>query len=94
VDYIAPDIVSITIDDAIEDNQKGCIEVTLTMSDGERRYATFMTTKWLSNLFNEHSRYVSGQKLIFVETITKDIIEQTIIELDKQNELIELTQKY
>jgi hypothetical protein len=31
---------------------------------------------------------------IFVEVIDKDIIEKTIIELDKQNELIEMTHKY
>jgi hypothetical protein len=47
-----------------------------------------MTIEWLKKLFSEHRKYVTGQKFIFVEAINKAIIEQTIIELDKQNELI------
>lgn len=94
VDYKVPDIVSIVIDDEIDDTINDCIEVTITLSDGERRWATFMTIEWLKKLFSEHRKYVTGQKLIFVEAITKDIIEQTIIELDKQNELMHMTHKY
>lgn len=94
VDYKEPDIVSIIIDDEIGDNNKNCIEVTITLSGGERRWATFMTIEWLKKLFSEHRKYVTGQKLIFVEAINKVIIEQTIIELDRQNELIEMTQIY
>jgi hypothetical protein len=94
VDFKPPNIVSIVIDDEIRDSKNDCIEVTITMSDGERRWTTFMTIEWLKNLFNEYRNYFTGQKIIFVEEVTKDIIEQTIIELDKQNELIEMTHEY
>lgn len=94
VNYKEPDIVSIIIDDEIKDSNQDCIEVTITLSDGERRWATFMTIEWLKKLFSEYRKYVMGHKLIFVESVNKSIIEQTIIELDKRNELIEMTRKY
>lgn len=89
-----PDISSVMIDDEINDNYNDCVEVTIEFSDRERRYATFMTIKWLRGLINEHRNYVEGTGLIFLAELNENIIKQTINDLDKQNKLIEMTIKY
>ena len=89
-----PKIISINIDDKINDSINDCIEVTITFNNGERRCATFMTIEWLNGLFNEHREYVTGTGLILLKEINESNIKKTIAELDKQNELIELTIKY
>ena len=93
-DNSIPDIESINIDDKINDPENDCVEVTIKFDNGEKRWATFTTIKWLKNLLKESSNYVTGAGFIFLKVINKENIELAITELDKQNKLIELTQKY
>lgn len=89
-----PDITLINIDDEISDELNDCIEVTVFFSNGERRWTTFITLKRVQKLFNEHRTYLAGKGIIIVQKINKEIIEKTIIEMDKQNVLIEETREY
>ncbi len=89
-----PNIISINIDDEINDFHNECVEVTIKFSDGEKRWATFMTTNWLNGLFNIHRNHVTGNGLILLKELSKSKIKQIIVDLDKQNELIEITNKY
>lgn len=88
-----PDITSITIDDKFEDSHNACVEVTITFSNREKRWTTFMTLQWLEGLFNEYQNYITGEHLIFVKEINEEKVSQIITDLDKQNELIEKTWK-
>ncbi len=86
-----PEIIEIKIDDEITDSQNDCIEVTIEFSDGEKRWVTFATVNWLKGKINEHKNYLSGNGLIFVEELSETSINRTIIELDKQNELLHVS---
>lgn len=85
-----PDIKSIIIDDEIIDNY---IEVTIEFSDGVKRWTSFITINKLNNLFNRFRDYVLGNELIIVKEVNETIIKRTIIELDKQDQLYEMTKK-
>jgi len=89
-----PDITSINIDGEINDPDNECVGVTIKFSNGEKRWTTFMTINWLNGLFNIHRNYVTGNGLILIKEISESNIKQVIINLDKQNELIEMTNKY
>ena len=89
-----PDIISINIDDEIENPAKACIEVTIHFSNGDRRFITFMTLLHLQDLFNEFRDFVNGNRLILVEKVTPELIYKTIDELDRQNELMESSLPY
>lgn len=91
---VVPEIQSINIADKIQNELNDCVDVTIKFNNGERHSITFMTTKWLNNLFNEHRNFVTGSGLILLQKINKEVIERTINELDKTNELIELSNKY
>ncbi len=91
---VVPEIQSINIDDKIQNELNDCVEVTIKFNNGERHFITFMTTKWLNNLFNEHRNFVIGSGLILLQKINKEVIEHTINIMDKQNELIEQSNKY
>ncbi|SNR14479.1 hypothetical protein [Tenacibaculum jejuense] len=92
--YKAPEIISINIDDEINDKYNSCIEVTIKFDDGSKRWAIFMTINHLNNLFNEYRDYVTGNRLILTKEINENMIKKAIHELDKQNELYENTNKY
>jgi hypothetical protein len=42
-----PSIVSFTLDDPIADTGHDCVEVTVHLSDGQRRWCIFVTANWL-----------------------------------------------
>lgn len=86
-----PGITLINIDDVIEDSLNDCVEVTITFSDGTKRWGTFTTPNFLSNLLSSND-YVIGEGLIFVNYLDVENIEKTIHEMDRLNELIEQTQ--
>lgn len=89
-----PEIIDIKIDDEITDHQNDCIEVTIEFNDGERRWVTFATVNWLSGQIQDHKNYLTGNKLIFTQELTETSIKQVIFELDKQNELFDVSNKY
>lgn len=89
-----PEIKTIIIDDEITSSSHDCVEVTITFTNNEKRYATFMTIDYLRNLFNKHRKFVTGEHLIFVEEMNEAIINKTIVKLDKVNRLIENSQAY
>ena len=93
VDYEPPAIISIKIDDEISNPENDCVEVTIEFANGERRWAIFATPKWLSERFNEFTSHVTATGFTFLPLINKENIEKAINELDRFNELIEVTQK-
>ncbi|WP_299710592.1 hypothetical protein [uncultured Tenacibaculum sp.] len=88
-----PDIKSIIIDDEITDSHNDYIEVTIEFSDGVKRWTSFITINKLNSLFNEFRDYVLGNELIIVKEVNETIIKRTIIELDKKDELYEMTKE-
>jgi hypothetical protein len=78
----------------ITEIQNDCIEVTIEFSDGERRWVTFATVNWLSGQIENHKNYLTGNGLIFITELTETNIKQTVIELDKQNELFNVSKIY
>ncbi|MCG8385766.1 MAG: hypothetical protein MJA30_09510 [Cytophagales bacterium] len=59
-----PSIVSINIDDEINNPKNDCIEVTVEFDNEEKRWATFTTVEWLKSLLKDND-YVIGKGLIF-----------------------------
>lgn len=47
-----PMLKSFTIDDPIHDSKKDCVEVTVKLSKGRRRWCIFVTPDWLSAYFS------------------------------------------
>tara|TARA_B110000211_G_C14075699_1_gene551921 strand:+ start:1870 stop:2316 length:447 start_codon:yes stop_codon:yes gene_type:complete len=88
-----PTITLINIDDEIKNKFNDCIEVTISFSDEEKIWTTFMTTNYLKDHLSTENQFFIGNNTIIVEEITKIIIESTVMNLDRQNELIEVCRK-
>lgn len=86
-------IKKIRLDDEIVDPKNDCIDVTISFNNGKKRWAWFTTLKYLEGLMDEHRNYFIGPHVIILKEITKENIETAIIEIDKQNELKEVTRK-
>lgn len=82
-----PDLVSISIDDQIDNELNSCIEVTITFSNGQKYWTTFMTVNYLNKKLLENRDFITGDKLILTKQVNKDIIDKTINELDRTNKL-------
>ncbi|MFT5617101.1 MAG: hypothetical protein ACI85I_000317 [Arenicella sp.] len=80
-------IVSINIDDEIEDKNNDLIKVTIIFENKKKCYATFITFDCAKKLAKNNSGFLLGDKFIFVEAINESVIKQIITELDKQNKL-------
>ncbi|WP_333596651.1 hypothetical protein [Chryseobacterium flavum] len=88
-----PEIISIQIDDKIENNKSDAIEVTIEFSNKEKYWLTFTTPKYLDKILDEES-YLSSKHFIIIKNLTEKSILSTIYKLDEQNELIENCKKY
>ena len=42
-----PSLISFVLDDPIQDTRQDCVEVTVELSDGQRRWCFFVTVQWL-----------------------------------------------
>jgi hypothetical protein len=88
-----PEIISIHIDDQIENVESDAIEVTIEFSNKEKYWLTFTTPKYLDKILDEES-YFSSKHFMIIKHLTEESIKSTVIKLDEQNELIESCQKY
>ncbi|WP_330745047.1 hypothetical protein [Chryseobacterium sp. CP-77] len=88
-----PEIISINIDDTIENIESDVIEVTITFSDKAKYWMTFTTPKYLDKMLDEES-YFSSKHFIIIKSLTEESIKLTVLKLDEQNELIENCKKY
>lgn len=88
-----PKIVKIAIDDALNNSNNVCVEVTIKYENNARRWTTFMTVQYLQELLIGGKYFHSG-KFIFVKSLSKKIILETIKELDLNNELNDVTRSY
>ncbi|WP_196888448.1 hypothetical protein [Aureivirga sp. CE67] len=82
--------LSFTLDDQINNAKDSYVEVSLYFENGERRYTNFMTPSYLTNLLNSKN-YFQSEKVVFINEITEENIENSILELDKNNELLEIS---
>ncbi|MBO9694168.1 hypothetical protein [Chryseobacterium sp.] len=88
-----PKIVSIHIDDEIENTESDAIEVTIELSNKEKYWLTFTTPKYLDKILNEES-YFSSKHFMIIKCLTEASIKSTVLKLDEQNELIKNCKKY
>ena len=87
-----PEIISIHIDDEIENVESDAIEVTIEFSNKEKYWMTFTTPKYLDKILDEES-YFSSKHFMIIKHLTEESIKSTVIKLDEQNELIESCKK-
>ncbi|MDR4953392.1 hypothetical protein REB14_14520 [Chryseobacterium sp. ES2] len=88
-----PEIISINIDDPIENIESDAIEVTITFSNKVKYWMTFATPKYLDKILDEES-YFSSKHFMIIKHLTEESIKSTVLKLDEQNELIENCKKY
>ncbi|MGU3374173.1 hypothetical protein [Chryseobacterium sp. M5A1_1a] len=88
-----PEIISIHIDDKIENAESDAIEVTIKFSNKEKYWLTFTTPKYLDGLLEQDS-YFSSSHFMIIKNLNEESIKSTIHKLDEQNELIENCKKY
>ncbi len=88
-----PEIISINIDDPIENIESDAIEVTITFSNKAKYWITFTTPKYLDKILDEES-YFSSKHFMIIKHLTEESIKSTVLKLDEQDELIENCQKY
>lgn len=93
-DKQAPQLLSIHIDDKIEDQLNDSIEVTVIFTLQEKRWTTFVTANKIANMLSNGKEYIQSNHFIIVEEITPEKIKKVIKKLDKQNELIQVTKPY
>jgi len=87
---------SYTIDDPLEEGDDALVDVTVTLSNGEKRFCIMATPVALSKCGN----WVEGTKvpfhygngfLIVVRKLSVDLIDRVLRYLDSQDELVECT---
>ncbi|CAI8832170.1 hypothetical protein [Chryseobacterium sp. IT-36CA2] len=88
-----PEIISINIDDKIENIESDTIEVTIIFSNKAKYWMTFTTPKYLDKILDEESYFFSKHFMI-IKRLTGESIKSTVLKLDEQNELIESCKKY
>ena len=91
--YNQPEIISINIDDTIENIESDAIEVTIMFSNKAKYWMTFTTPKYLDKILNEEP-YFSSKHFMIIKHLTEESIKSTVLKLDEQNELIESCKKY
>jgi hypothetical protein len=89
-----PGILSIIIDDEIKDESNSSAEVTIHFNDGKKYWTTFMTIKYAENLMSKKRIFLSGEKLILTTLLNKQIVEQSIYEMDRLNDLSNQLNEY
>ncbi|MEJ5051281.1 hypothetical protein WH221_15725 [Chryseobacterium culicis] len=87
------EIISIHIDDEIENVEADAIEVTIEFSNKVKYWMTFTTPKYLDKILDEES-YFSSKHFMIIKHLTEESIKSTVLKLDEQDELIENCQKY
>lgn len=90
---ISPDIITITIDDKIENPIVACIEVTVELSTREMFWTTFITPDYI-NLLLDSNTFLTLTNFIIVKEVNKDVIDNAILDLDKKNKLFNILIPY
>ncbi len=92
-------VETIEIEDPIELNKTGAIEVAVLLDSGEKRWCFFFTPEGMSACGD----YVPGTKvrfhygaphMILVSEISESIIYEALREIEKQGEIISCTIPY
>ena len=86
-------IASITIEDPVGAHAQQAIEITVTLSDGTRRWCFFVTPEGIPNygdfLDDDHSvrLHFGAAHMIVVSKISEDIIRKTLFHIQSVGEL-------
>ena len=88
----ATSLRSYTIDDDLAQADRAAIEVTVTLADGRRRWLFFMTPAALAACGNwvegtEVRVHLGVPHMVVVATVSTDIIERVLRQLDASGEL-------
>jgi hypothetical protein len=95
-DRSVPVLKEYHIDDPITSDQKRAIEVTVNLSNGERRWCFFVTPTALA----DSGYWIGGTKIhfhygkrhiIIAEKLSEDLIGRMLTYIDSQGELVECT---
>lgn len=87
-----PRLRTFRLDDSVRSEAGSTIEVTLTFSDGSRRWCLVTTTEYLVALKRTYRRSAhAGHHLIVVDSLCPDTVEKVLFDLDSQSLLIEQT---
>lgn len=88
-----PEIVSIKIDNRIDDPKNDCVDVTVEFSDGEKFWITFITYVYV-NILLQANKYLILANFIIVEEINEISINEIVTELDRKNELKQIVKVF
>ena len=85
-----------TIDDEFEDGEDAVVEVTVSLSNGEKRWCDFATAAalsgwgWTIEGTDALFQHPNGHRVI-VTSLTRDVIDRVLHYLDRHDELVEST---
>ena len=86
-----PEILTINIDDKIDNSMNDCLEVTIEFSNGKKIWTTFITSEYLDELLKSN-KYLILPNFIIVKQVNEIEINKIIRELDSQNKLTEVSE--
>ena len=87
------EIISIKIDDRIDDPKNDCVDVTVEFSNGEKLWTTFITYAYLDILL-QANKYLIHSNFIIVEEVSELVIYEIVSEMDRKNELKKVVKPY
>ena len=73
-----PDIISVVLDDTIENPACGLVEVTIAFSNNEKYWTSFTTPAYLNELLIGQNS-ISSQKLIILNALTEDVSKRLLL---------------
>lgn len=94
-DCPVPVLVGYELDDPIVPGQDSCIDVTVQLSNGEKRWCSFATPavflcgQWIDG--TEIPFHYCNRNLIIAGELSEDLIGRMLREIDRQGELAECT---
>lgn len=86
-------IKKIRLDNEVKDPLNDCIDVTISFTNGKKRWAWFTTLKYLEGLMDEHRNYIEGAHTIILKEVTKENVEFAVMDLYRRDELKQQTRK-
>jgi hypothetical protein len=95
-DHSVLSVIRVVLDDHVDRSHTGVIEVTVELSDGQRRWCMVSTPEGVSRLMQ--AQLPAGRLLLYgashlivVDTLSPAMIEQAIRYIERQNDLLAST---
>lgn len=88
-----PNIISVNIDDNIDDKTNDSIDITISFDDETKGWCRVLTPNYLQLLITSNQFYID-KNAIFVNEITEGKIIEIVELLDKSNRLLDILKPY